>query len=184
LNYGLRVLAERDPVFGQRESRFKDFENAIGSVHNEDIEVVYWAAVAWAGWINLSRTDPMALAEFPRVRLLMDWVSQRDETYFFCGPNWFYGVYYSTLPPIVGGDAKKSKEYFEKAIDATDGKFLWGKLYYAQTYAVQTLDRVLFEQILNEIIQAAANELPDANLLNEVARVRAKSLLGKAGELF
>ncbi len=184
LKYGKQALSQRNIVFGQNESRFEEFEKAIETLHNEDIKSVYWTAIALAGWINLSRTDALAIAEFPRARLLMEWVNERDENYFFSGPNWFYGVYYSTLPPIVGGDAKKSKVYFDKAIKQTDGKFLWGKLLYAQTYAVQTLDRNLFDQILTEIINAESDELPDANLLNQVAKERAKILLGQGDELF
>lgn len=184
LQYGRRALSNRDEVFIQPESRFEDFEKAIGSLRDEDIGTVYWTAIAWGGWINVSRTNPMALAEFPRVRLLMDWVAERNERYFFSGTNWFYGVYYSTLPPIVGGDTERSKLYFDKAIGQTEGRFLWGKLYYAQTYAVQTLNRPFFEKLLNEILDTETGELPEANLLNEVAKARAIELLKQADELF
>jgi len=184
LMYGNRALSLRNAVFGQTESRFEEFESAMESLRNEDIGAVYWTAVAWGGWINTSRTNPMAIAEFPRVRLLMDWVIDRDETYFYSGANWFYGVYYSTLPPIVGGDVEKSRTYFEKAIVQTKGEFLWGKLYYAQTYALQTINRPLFERLLKDIIEAKSDGLSEATLLNQIAKQRAKELLTQTDELF
>jgi hypothetical protein len=183
-SYGLKALAKNAPDIASSSGSFEVFENAYETLKKEDLAAAYWTAMAWAGWINLSRTDPGAMAEFPRARLLMEFVEKRDHGYFFAGPCWFLGVYYSTLPRIVGGDPQLSREYFEKAIDLTGGHFLWGKLLYAQTYAVQTLDRSLFESLLKEVIAGDQLESPDARLLNRVAAIRARHLLNMADELF
>lgn len=184
MDYGIRAICIRAPQFQNRSGRYQDFEKAVEKLTSDDVAAVYWTAYAWSSWINLSRTDPIAFAEFPRVRLLMDWVRWQDENYFFSGVNWFDGVYYSTLPPILGGDPEKSREYFERAMESTQGSFLLGKLYYAQTYAVQTMNRELFEKLLTEIIDDRSVGNADANLANAVAKIRAKHLLEQIDELF
>ncbi|OGR36896.1 MAG: hypothetical protein A2051_08485 [Desulfovibrionales bacterium GWA2_65_9] len=47
------------------------------------------------------------------------------------------------------------------------------KVMYAQFYAVQAQDRELYQKLLNEVIQADPNALPDQILANKLAQGRA-----------
>jgi len=180
--YGLRALGSKWTNGGP--AGYQDFERSIGGLKKGNIPAAYWTAVAWGGWVNLSRSDPLASAQFPRVKKLMEWVQSQDSTYFHGGPLWFFGVYYSTLPPILGGNSALSNEYFKNAEVVTGGKFLWGKVLYAKTFAVQQLDRDLFNRLLTEAESEVRDEPPDLRLLNRIAGVEARKLLLQADELF
>ena len=182
-DYGLKGLSSADPRVGVSGS-FSQFSDGVNEIPAGMIQTVYWTAVAWGNWANLSRSDPLASAQFVRVKTLMDWVAAHDSTYFHAGPVWFFGVYYATLPPILGGNVELSRKCFEKAADMTDGKFLCGKLLYARTYAVQTLDRSLFDRLIGDIQKGVPESREDLNLLNHVAQLKAEQLDKRADELF
>jgi hypothetical protein len=85
---------------------------------------------------------------------------------------------------MFGGNPQKSKEYFEKAIKSYNRKFLMAIVLYAQTYAVQTQDPVLFDTLLNEVAAANPEALPEQRLANELAVERAKWLLANKDKFF
>jgi len=180
--YGLRALGKE--WSSGKAVKYDDFEQSVKGLQTSDLAAAYWTGMAWAGWVNLSRSDPMASAQFPRVKKLMEWVNSEDSTYFHAGPLWFFGVYYSTLPPILGGNPKLSERYFNSAEAVTGGKFLWGKLLFAKTYAVSQLDRELFNRLISEATSIPAAEPPELRLLNRVAANEARRLLQQADELF
>jgi len=172
-DYGFRAMGE-DWIVRAVNDDFDGFAGRVESLDRRQIGAAYWSAVAWGGWVNLSRSDPLALAQFPRVRKLMEWVASQDSNYFHSGPLWFFGVYYATLPPMLGGNPAESRRYFEQADRATGGAFQWGKVLYAKTYAVQQLDRDLFTRLLNEAATPLDNEPPELRLLNRVAAEAAR----------
>jgi len=163
---------------------YREFEERLSELKPSDKAAIYWTATAWAGWINLNRNDPLASAQFPRARKLMEWVEQRDSNYFHAGPRWFLGVYYATLPPILGGRPDLAERYFIQADSLSHGKFLWGKMLWAKTLAVQQLDRELFTRLLIEVLNGATNEPDDLRLLNRAAAREARRLLDLSEELF
>jgi hypothetical protein len=55
---------------------------------------------------------------------------------------------------------------------------------YARTYAVETQDRSLFQALLNRVVEAPPDLLPEQRLANTVAQKRARQLLARAEELF
>ncbi len=182
-DYGLRLLGRRDARIAPNGS-FEGFLSGLDRLKPNDIDAAYWTAVAWGGWVNLARSNPMAAAQFPRVKELMNWVKVRDSTYYHAGPLWFFGVYYATLPPLLGGSPDKSRASFESAAKATQGQFLWGKLMFAKTYAVQTLDKGLFEHLLNDAIAGSPSAEPSVRLMNRVASIRAAQILKREDDLF
>ena len=82
-----------------------------------------------------------------------------------------------------GGNPEKGKEYFERALELTDRKFLLIQYNYARSYAVQTNDRALFERLLREVIDAG-DISNDNRLPNKIAARRARRLLAQADEIF
>ncbi len=57
-------------------------------------------------------------------------------------------------------------------------------VYYAQSYAVQTLNDLLFEELLAKVDQASLEILPSFRLANAIAKKKAKLLLERKPELF
>ena len=123
LNYGFRAFSKIDKRFCSDELTYGEWVKLIGLLKSEDIHVVYWSALAWSGQINLDRTSPQSLVEAPRATALMQWVFDREPHFYYSGPLWYFGTYYTTLPPPMGGDTNKAKEYYNRAINK-DGEDL------------------------------------------------------------
>jgi len=182
--YGLRALARRDGRFIRSDLMFVEFNALVSKLKSADLPAAYWTAVAWGGRIGLERSSPRALAEFPRATVLMQWVLDRDPNFYYSGPLWFFGSYYSSLPPLMGGDSERARDYFERAIEVDGDRFLYGKVLYAEKYAVQTLDRELFESLLMEVIDMAGDSPAELRLMNNIAARKAEALRARADELF
>jgi len=181
--YALRALAERgfrDPVM----SPFDDFEDAVKACSKKDVPYVFWAATCWASWIMANLDSMEAMAELPRVELMMRRALELDEEFYYGGPHLFMGIWFAARPAIAGGDLKKAKGHFLKALDLGEGKFLMAYIYYADNYARRALDKDLFVSTLNKVLEAPADCLPELTLLNTVAKQKAKELLRNADEYF
>jgi hypothetical protein len=181
--YALRSLELRgfqDPL----ERPFEDFRKGLGAIGKKDVPYIFWAATCWASWINLNLDSMDALAELPRVELMMQRVLELDEGFYYGGPHLFMGIWFASRPKIAGGDLKKSQEHFLKAIDLGQGRFLMAYVYYANYYARRALDKDLFVSTLQKVLETPANILPDLTLLNTVAKKRAKELVNHVEEYF
>ena len=181
--YALRSLELRgfkDPL----ERPFDNFRKGLGAIGKKDVPYIFWAATCWASWINLNLDSMDALAELPRVELMMQRVLELDEGFYYGGPHLFMGIWFASRPKIAGGDLKKSQEHFLKAIDLGQGRFLMAYVYYANYYARRALEKDLFVSTLQKVLETPANILPDLTLLNTVAKNRAKELVSHGEEYF
>ena len=78
---------------------------------------------------------------------------------------------------MFGGDFEKSKMHFDRAREITDNKLLVADLMQAQYLARQMNDRDDFHLRLTEIINAPEDLYPEATLLNQIVKRKAKLLL-------
>lgn len=182
--YGMQIL-EKNTDFKKAEHRdLASFTRALQSLPDEDVPAVFWTASSWFSYINISRTDIAALADISKATAMMDFVLQRDSTYYYGGAYLFLGAIEGSTPSMLGGNPAKAKEYFERSLAISGGKFLLADLYYAKTYAVQVQDQELFESLLKKIDDASIDILPEARLANAIAKHKAKLLRAKMNELF
>ncbi len=181
-NYGLRAL-ERRGYPGLASKTPAEIEAAVSRAGKGDVRALFWTGLSWAGWINLAKDDPAAVADLPRAVAVMKRALELEPDYYFGGPELFFGTYYGR-PRVFGGDPAKSKEHFEKAAAASGGRFLLTWVRYARVYAVSVQDKELYKSLLKRALDGAPDALPEARLANEVARRQAKAWLEKADELF
>jgi hypothetical protein len=134
--------------------------------------------------VSLQPNEPDAIASIPTANAMMEWVQGREPGFFYGGPSLYFGVYYGSFPPALGGKPALAKEYFDRARGAGQGKFLMTDVLYARVYAVVTQDRGLFEDLLKRVVEAPSDLLPEQALANSVAKKRARQLLARAEELF
>jgi len=182
-DYGLRALGLKPGLEGLVGKDPVEMRGALKAAGPEDLRALFWTAVAWAGWINLSKDNPEALLDVPRAVALMEKVRSLDPTYFHGGPDLFLGVYHGR-PRFLGGNLALSKDHFEKAAAASGGRFLLTYVRYAKVYAVLAQDRDLFKRLLQKVLDAPEDALPGARLVNAVSKVMAGSLLEKTDDLF
>ena len=114
----------------------------------------------------------------------MQFIATKDSTYYYAGADLFLGTLYGSRPKIFGGDPEVSKRHFERALRITQGKFLMAYVYYARSYAVQTQNQALFEELLNTVDSTSINILPDFRLANAIAKEKAKVWRAKEQDLF
>jgi len=182
-DYALRALAQNG--FKNPATRpFNDFEMGLNDLGEKDVPYIFWAASCWGNWISLNQGSMEAMAELPRVELLMKRVLELDEAFYYGGAHIFMGVLDASKPRVAGGDLDRARDHFLKAIELGDGKFLMARIYYADSYAKKAFDRELFISILEKVLATPADITPELTLLNTVAHTKAKEMLNQVDEYF
>ncbi len=182
-DYALRAL-EQNGFKNPATRPFDDFESRLYDLGKKDVPYIFWAASCWGSWISLNQGSIEAMAELPRVELLMKRVLELDEAFYYGGAHIFMGVLDASKPRVAGGDLNRARDHFLKAIELGDGKFLMARIYYADYYAKKALDRELFISILEKVRKIPADIPPELTLLNTVAHTKAKEMLNRVDEYF
>jgi hypothetical protein len=148
------------------------------------VAAMFWTAGNWGKWIDMNRDDPEAIAQLSRATALMQRVIDLEETFYYGGAHMFFGVYYGSRAPTIGGNFKKSKWHFDRAREITDGKLLVPDLLRAQYLARQQFDQKAFHRLLTGIVNAPDNLMPELALQNQIAKRKAAALLKRESEWF
>jgi hypothetical protein len=181
--YALRALMQigiNDPAL----KPFDEFETDLNTLGKKDVPYIFWAASCWGNWISLSQGSIEALAELPRVELLMKKVLELDEGFYYGGAHIFMGILNGSKPKIAGGNIDLAREHFLRAIELGRGEFLMTYIYYANYYAKKTFDKDLYVATLETVLKTPAEIMPDLTLLNTVAHTKAKVMLNEADDYF
>ncbi len=182
--FGLRIL-KRNEAFRRALAAGPDaVSEALRTFQKEDIPAIFWTAIGWGSAINLSLTDPAALADLPTVERLMRHVLEHDPSYFYGSAHSFLGVLYGGRPKLLGGDPDSSRRHFEECLRLNGGTFLMSYILFAKSYAVQMQDKPLFEACLTKVDTTSIDILPEARLSNAVAKKKAQLLRSRIDELF
>ncbi len=184
--FGLNYLKVKNKKFAENfDAEFEKFEKVLkNDFTKKDVPILLWTAMAWGSYVNLSRDDPDAIGQIPKIETMVKRTIELDENYFYGSGSMFLGVMLSARPKMFGGDPEKGKEYFEKCIKISEGKYLLPYVFYARYYAVQVQDKELFEKLLNYVIDSPVEFLKDAELLNVIAKKKAEKFKGIIDELF
>ncbi len=182
--YAYRALRQQLPDLDARmKGPVEPLFTALKALDREEVGLVFWAGNCLGGYVNLNREDPEATAELPRAVALVERAVEMDEAFYFAGAHLFLGIYHGSLGVSIGGDPAKSRHHFGRLKTLTRGAFLLGLVHEARTLAVQQQDRVLFDQLLQQVVDSPCSD-PDLALPNAVAKRKAESLLQQAGDLF
>jgi len=176
--YGLKAIGIEEDATRQAIS------SRLSTIDNERIKPLFWVTMSWNGWINLNLDKPSALGELTAAQECLKRVMEINPEYFYGSPYIISGTMLAARPKILGGDAVKAKEFFTKAMAASNGKFLLAQYYYAKYYAVRVQDKELFLNLIEEVEQAPLDLLKEACLINSAIKERMKGLKEMADELF
>lgn len=182
--YGLQILKNNKRFARAMDGDFDSFRDALGSFCKDDVPAIFWTAASWASYIGLSLDDPEALVGLAKAEALMEHVIANDPSYYYGGAHLLLGTLYGSRPQILGGNPDKAKRHFEESLKINGGKFLMSFVYYARSYAVQTQDRALFEELLEKVGKTSLDVLPEARLPNAIAKKKSQLLLAQKDELF
>lgn len=181
--YAEKLLKARLPGYSDARN-IDDLVAVLAKAGKGDVGPIFWAGDCLGGYMNLNREDASAFAEMPRVLAFARRAMELDENYFYGGPHMFLGFAYGALGASIGGKPDDSRMHFEKSFAVTNGRFLLAKVYFAKTYCVQVQDRALFEETLQEVIDAPDDLAPEFQLVNAASKQMAQRLLDRMDELF
>ncbi|HSX62454.1 MAG TPA: TRAP transporter TatT component family protein [Tahibacter sp.] len=182
--YARRATCERNAALcGVIEQPFDAFSAQVANIGAKELDLVYGLASAWAGRIQQDSGDWNAIADLPKVQLLVERVLALDPNYAQGEPHMVLGVLHSLRPATLGGKPELGKAAFETAIAMSQGRNLMAKTLYARFYARLVFDQELHDRLLNEVL-AAAPEAPRLTLTNVLAQEQAKALLASGKDYF
>lgn len=182
--YGMQVLMLNDSFQKALDGSFEDFTSAVQSFDEDDVPAMFWTAISWGLYINLSLDDPRAMAELGKVEVLMRRVQILQPEYFGGGADLFFGVIECVKPKMLGGSPERGLKHFQTALKLSDNDFLLTKAMMAQYYCAATLDEELFDKWAAEILAAPPAKHRKNNLVHALAKAKIKYLQTQKDELF
>lgn len=184
LGYGRRALcADRSVLCDVLDASYDEFGAAVERVGADEVEALYGFGVAWAGWVQARSDDWVAVAEIPKIELIMRRVLALDESAGQGGAHLYLGVLATLRPAALGGKPEEGRAHFERAIELSGGRNLMAKVLFASQYARLVFDRPLHDRLLEEVL-AADPRAPGFTLTNTLAQEQARPLLEAADDYF
>lgn len=184
LAYARRATCLRNATLCQAlDGPIPGFEAAAAKLPERDIDLAYGLAAAWTGYLQANREDWEAIANLPKVEMLLEHVVAQDPDHADGLPYVYLGALNSLRPAAVGGRPEQGRAYFERAIELSGGKNLYAKVMMAEFYARLVFDRELHDHLLAEVLEQDP-EAPGYTLANMLAKDRARSLQASADEFF
>lgn len=183
--YGLKLLETSEPGAKQAFEKGREtLKKLLEGCDREDVDGLFWSALPIAMALNIDREDVALMAQLPKIKALLERAVELDEGYYYATAHVILGALYGSVGPMLGGDPKRARKHFERALELTKRRFLLVQVMYAKTLAVQLQERKLFDRLLDEVEKADTNILPAQRLTNMVAKRQAARLRAKADELF
>jgi hypothetical protein len=182
VEWGKKCLALNSDFTALLAKGDEDEATAARAFSAEDVPCLYWSSAALGKWSKASGLTT-TLKHLPTVKAWMTKVGELDPTYFYSGPDRYWGAYYSAIPSFAGQDLNKSRAYFDKAI-AANPTYLGTHVLVAAEWAVKSQNKAEYEKELNFVINADPNAIPEVKPEAEAEQRKAKDLLAKEGDSF
>jgi hypothetical protein len=181
--YGLLAIGYTS-AFKRTDSNMETIRKKLSGFGKEALEALFWTTMSWNAWINLNLDKPAAFAQLGIAQAFLDRVLEINPEYLYGSPYVLAGSILAARPELLGGSPAQAKDYFEKAMYLSHGKFFLVHYYYAKYYAVRIQDKDLFTSLIKEVEAASLCELKEACLINAVMKQKAKCLIEKSEEMF
>jgi tetratricopeptide (TPR) repeat protein len=184
--YALRNLS-LNKIFAQAlvQDDIQVFTQSLKTIHKRDIAPLFFATNAWLQWIRLAHADnPSALNDLPKVEAMIDRALELDDTFNYGGIHAVLGAWYVSRPQMFGGQPEQAKFQFNEAFEISGSKYLLWQYLYARYYAVETKDKALFVDTLNQILSAPDDLLPQEAFVNTAVKMKARNLLIHVDDFF
>jgi hypothetical protein len=177
-DYASQALCLRHITLCEKERvPFDEFKSNLNATNLDELNTLYAYATSWASWIAARTDDWGALADLPKVELLLERIISKTPGYDQGRAQLYLAVMRSQLPPALGGKPETGRYHFEQAIAYSEGRDLIAKVEFARRYARLVFDQPLHDQLLKEVLDAPA-DAPDLTLSNILAKQQAAELLG------
>jgi tetratricopeptide (TPR) repeat protein len=179
--YGLQLLSQRARGFDQAKKNEQTLTKWLTDnfTTQDDAVNLLWTGQAWLLRVGLMQGDDNEGAQFVADLwigvAMLDRAKAIDPTPEHYSVLNTLGAYHARSTLAELDEAKKD---FDLALAKTENKSLMIQFTYASTYACVKGDSVLYQALLNKILQAVDPD-PEQRLANTIAKRRAKRWLGK-----
>jgi hypothetical protein len=162
---------------------YDEFVASLDGLRPKHAEYVYTYGFTSLAYLRAHSDDWNSLAELPQIEALFNHYMNINGDEVNSAVYTYMGILLTLRPPALGGEPERAREYFEKAIELTDGRDLGAKVEFARGYAKLLYERELHDQLLTDVL--AADPYYDGyTLSNVLAQEQAKALLAEADDYF
>jgi hypothetical protein len=162
---------------------YDEFVASLDGLQPKHAEYVYTYGFTSLAYLRAHSDDWNSLAELPHMEALFNHYMNINGDEVNGAVYTYMGILLTLRPPALGGEPERAREYFEKAIELTDGRDLGAKVEFARGYAKLLYKRELHDQLLIEVL--AADPYYDGfTLSNVLAQEQATALLAEADDYF
>lgn len=182
IEWGKKCLAI-NPEFTALLAKGDETEaTAARAFQASDVPCLYWMSSSLGKWAKSSGIGT-TLKHLPTVKAYMTRVGELEPTFYYSGPDRYWGAYFSAIPSFAGQDLQKSRDHFDKSLAAYPD-YLGTHVLLAGEWAVKKQDKATFEKELNWVIQQPTDRLPEVKPEMEAEQRKATALLAREGDLF
>lgn len=182
LGYCFRALELRWPGI---ETRLKsDPEAAVQGIGEvDDVEALYWAAIAWGAQISVGLDRPEVVVHLPAARALLERCLEIDE-------DWGDGTLHESmitveaLPEAMGGSEERARFHLERAVELSGDARVGPYVTWAGSISERKQDKEEFRSMLEKALAIDPEARPSDRLANLVFQKRARFLLDQIDDLF
>ena len=181
-NAAERSLSALSPSFAEKMAAGELIEDAVGVLNRSAVPALYWRSSNLGRWATLESFATL-LSHKDEIRAIMEFCLDADPTYWYQGPDRYFGVFYAKSPGFAGGDMKKSAAHFNRSIDAQPNYF-GTRVLMAEEWAIKEDNRALFEELLNYVLNTDPNVIPELVPENTCDQRKAKKLMAEIDDTF
>jgi hypothetical protein len=204
VRYGWKYLEENDIepqfLYDNILETNKIKEKLDSELDDDDVEAIYFMGQAWAGAINLQRTNIKLVAQLPIAKALIDWSCERNPDIQNGACDLFYGMYEYSRPRMLGGNPKKGKKILAEGMKKYPYNMLLKTIYFefvivkgdeeSKYKSFKKNLRTDFKKFkaLNNIAKLKSDNpflnKPELNLYNAIALKRYEAIVRNENEFF
>ncbi len=168
LEYALSAADRQIPGMGKaRSGRYEDFERLVNGVGPGDIATLFFTGSIWLDWARVRKDDLDAVADLPRIQLLMQRVVAFDADY----QDGLATLYLAILAAMEYGDVRQVRRYFTLAALQADGKHLMADYFFA-VWQVENGEAEAGCSRLSDILNNRRRGTQEFSLYNDFVRTR------------
>lgn len=186
-------LRARQYIFHALDLRYPHFssflkadkwEEIIAQTQKKDVPYLYWAGMASMGAFTADSFDAELMITLPRVIKLIFRVYDLDSSYDNGGVHEVLISYYGSMPKELGGDEKKARMHFQKAIEICGNVKAAPYVALASSVCVNTQKKAEFKDLLTKALKINTDATPEFRLMNILSQRKAKWLLDHMDDYF
>jgi hypothetical protein len=163
---------------------YDDVIKQVEQLDESSVPLMFWTASCLAKWVDMNRDKPTIVAQISKAATLMERVLVLDEDYYHGSVHLFFGVYYGSRPPMLGGNIKKSQSHFDRVRTISKAQLLMADVLQAQYLERQRMNRTAFRTLLSRVAKLKDPLLPELSFINAISRQKAALMLKKEHEWF